>query len=177
MCPQATGHTRQSTTASSAGVRWAVRPKFRRACESWQGDGRNHDRRPPFKANRTTASLVKKPLFRDVLDRCEAEALADRDRMPTGCAMRLRTGKFPPVSSRNKTGKSKSRMPNCAIANRRHIENRFGKLKDCGRIHVRYARCAEGFTSATDNAAIVIFRYREFVLSLATTRPRQTRRD
>lgn len=64
------------------------------------------------------------------------------DRMPTGCAMRLRTGKFPPVSSRNKTGKSKSRMPNCAIANRHRIDRAKRILRALARDGWRCAWCS-----------------------------------
>ena len=45
-----------------------------------------------------------------------------------------------------------------AIYRQRHkIENMFGKLKDCRRIHTRYDRCAHTFMSAICIAATVIF--------------------
>jgi transposase len=40
---------------------------------------------------------------------------------------------------------------------RHKIENMFGRLKDCRRVHTRYDRCAHTFMSAICIAAIVIF--------------------
>lgn len=45
-----------------------------------------------------------------------------------------------------------------ALYRQRHkIENMFGKLKDCRRIHTRYDRCAHTYMSAICIAASVIF--------------------
>ena len=40
---------------------------------------------------------------------------------------------------------------------RHNIENMFGRLKDCRRVHTRYDRCAHTFMSAICIAAVVIF--------------------
>ena len=65
-------------------------------------------------------------------------------------------GITPCISS--KTNRKAPILHEAALYRQRHkVENMFGKLKDWGRIHTRYDRCAHKFMSAICIAATVIF--------------------
>jgi len=53
----------------------------------------------------------------------------------------------------------KVQIPHAAVLYRRRhkIENKFGRLKDCRRVHTRYNRCSHTFMSAICIAATFIF--------------------
>jgi transposase len=53
----------------------------------------------------------------------------------------------------------KAAIPHDALLykQRHRIENMFGRLKDCRRVHTRYDRCAHAYFSAICIAAAVIF--------------------
>tara|TARA_R110002020_G_scaffold40118_4_gene118743 strand:+ start:13116 stop:13433 length:318 start_codon:yes stop_codon:yes gene_type:complete len=79
---------------------------------------------------------------------------------------------IPPKSTR----KTEIPLGRVLYKSRHKIENMFVKLKDCGRIHTRYHRCAPAFMSAIAIATTVIFWISQCVLSLANALLRQNRK-